>query len=343
MANYYNDFEEFKTKFKNLPIEDLDNLNQLFKDFYLSQEYDTYFKDKIYSTLSETIVCPICGSSHVVKAGFDAKGDQRYKCMNHECKRKTFTLKCDTLTYYSKCTKQQWLTFFECLFHKETVRVTMDKVGICENTVLAWRHKSMYLIYKMLEHNQFEGLVEMDETLFGVHIKGKELEVEVEDKPKSKKRGISSDKISVACAIDEQNHIVMKVINKGRATSKNLIDAFSGIITKNNTVVTDSERSYHKVQKEFDYEWIKIPSGKSSYAGYDLQRVNTLHGNIKKFIGQMRGVSVTFLQGYLSLYELIHRYPRFYQRTSFRDIVFKILTTPMPYRGYDFDEDFSYD
>ena len=60
------------------------------------------------------------------------------------------------------------------------------------------------------------------------------------------------------------------------------------------------------------------------------------------YIGHLRGVSVSFLQGYLSLYELIHRYPRYYQRKSYRDIVLKILTTTMHYRGSDFDETFSY-
>lgn len=90
------------------------------------------------------------------------------------------------------------------------------------------------------------------------------------------------------------------------------------------------------------YKWIKIPSGKSSYKGYTLPRINSLHGNLKMFIGHLRGVSATYLQGYLSLYELLERYPRYYQRKSFRTIVKKILTERMPYRGYDFDDTFSY-
>lgn len=241
--------------------------------------------------------------------------------------------------YYSKSTKQQWLIFFECLFHGETIKTTMDKVGICENTVLAWSHKTMYLIFKMLEYEKMEGEVEMDETLFGYHMKGKYCEVSTE---KTKKRGISQDKISVACAIDEKGHTIIRVINRGRATSKSLIETFKGYIDENNLVISDSLRSYHKLQKELGYQWIKIPSGKSSYKGYTLKAINTLHGNLKMYIGHLRGVSVSFLQGYLSLYELIQRYPRYYQRKSYRDIVLKILTTPMPYRGYDFDETFPY-
>lgn len=343
MANYYDDFMDFKEKFSQLSISELDQLNTLFHDFYLTQESKIYFDQHIDELRGSLVVCPVCGTTHVCKAGFDHKGAQRYKCLNDDCERKTFTLKCNTLTYYSKCTMQQWLTFFECLLHQETVAVTKEKVGICENTVLAWRHKTMYLIYKMLQHDKFNGLVEMDETLFNVQTKGKGSEVNTEEENRIKKRGISSDKISVACAIDENNHIILKVIDRGRATSKKLIETFKGIIDGTNTVVSDSLRSYHLVQKELGYTWIKIPSGKSSYDGYTLQRINSLHGNLKMFIRRMRGVSVTYLQGYLSLYELLHRYPRYYQRPSFRDIVVKILTTPMLYRGYDFTEDFSYD
>lgn len=256
MANNDELFQQFIDDFKKLDLSSLDELYSQFHDFYLEQEFDKFFKKEIHDIQSQHIVCPDCGCEHITKAGFDKFGDQRYKCHNHECKRITFTLKRNTLMYYSKSSKQQWLIFFECLFHGETIKTTMDKVGICENTVLAWRHKTMYLIFKMLEHDKLEGEVEMDETLW--------------------------------------------------------------------------------------YEWIKIPSGKSSYKGYTLDRVNSLHGNLKMYIGHLRGVSVSFLQGYLSLYELIHRYPRYYQRKSYRDIVLKILTTTMHYRGNDFDETFSY-
>lgn len=101
----------------------------------------------------------------------------------------------------------------------------------------------------------------MDETLFGYHTKGKFKEIDVE---KPKKRGISEDKISVACAIDEKGKII-KIINRGRTTSKSLIDIFNGYINKSNLAISDSLRSYHKVQKTLGYEWIKMPSGKSSY------------------------------------------------------------------------------
>ena len=38
----------------------------------------------------ESVLCPTCGSNHVVKHGQSGEGKQRYKCCNSECLRCTF-------------------------------------------------------------------------------------------------------------------------------------------------------------------------------------------------------------------------------------------------------------
>lgn len=337
MANNLDFNEVFISNFSSLSVDQLDVLKEKFNEFYHDKLFENYFKQEIINN-NEVVHCPRCGSAHIVKHGKDQFGDQRYRCKNENCKVKTFTVKTDTLLYYSKCKKSQWLVFFECLFNKETVKTTADKVGICENTVLAWRHKTMYLIYKMIEHDKMTGLIHLDETFFDCIYKGIG-NIEFNDK----KRGISNDKIGVACAIDETNRIIMKVINRGRPTSKSLENVFKGFIDANNTVVTDSLRSYHQLHDALGFEWIKIPSGKKSYKGHDLTKINQLHGNLKQFLSCFRGITVTYLQGYISLYELLERFKRYYQPKSYRMIVKAILTTPMKYRGYDFNSNFTYD
>lgn len=93
-----------------------------------------------------------------------------------------------------------------------TVNAYQHKVGIYENTVVAWRHKTKYLIYKILKHDRVQGLVNLDETFFDCILKGVHQEVE-NDTAKVKKCGISDDKIGVARATDESNHLILMVIN----------------------------------------------------------------------------------------------------------------------------------
>ena len=38
----------------------------------------------------EEVICPNCGSNHIIKAGRSTKGIQRYGCQNQGCQTKTF-------------------------------------------------------------------------------------------------------------------------------------------------------------------------------------------------------------------------------------------------------------
>lgn len=193
MTNQNDFLNTLTAQFNNLNIDELVVLKEQFNVFYYEKQFNDYFIIEITNEKSTNVVCPYCGSPHVIKHDKDQFGNQRYLCKNSDCKKHTFSLKTNRLLYYSKSNKSQWLLFFECLFNKDSV----------------WRYKTMYLIYKMFEHNKMTGLVSLDETFFDCVLKGidKEPEIEVETK---KKRGISNNKIGVACAIDEANQIDFK-------------------------------------------------------------------------------------------------------------------------------------
>lgn len=70
-------------------------------------------------------------------------------------------------------------------------------------------------------------------------------------------------KKNIACAIDEHRKEVIVVSERGRISSKELCLIFEDCIPKSCTVVSDSQRSYHKLMKNLDVIWIKIPSKKN--------------------------------------------------------------------------------
>lgn len=117
-----------------------------------------------------------------------------------------------------------------------------------------------------------------------------------------KKRGISEDKINIACAIDKHSSIHCVVADRGRVKSDSLIKIYKEYIPKDSTVISDSLRSYHKVMKELGVKWKKIPSKKKEIDGYTLDKINELHSCIKHFLYQYRGIAAKYLQNYVSLF-----------------------------------------
>lgn len=315
----------------------------MLNDLFLQEVYQKFKEEELIPLLeadaSNNQSCPHCGCTSIYKHGKDAFGCQRYRCLNEDCKRKTFSSKTNTLLYYSKCTGGQWLTFMKCLFNKDSVKLTSFKVGVCENTVLCWRHKVMYLLNQLINEEVLEGTIHLDETLFPVTQKGVEVEEQI-----PKKRGISEQKINVACAIDEKGRLVTVTSETGRITSKSLIEIYQDKIKKGSKVISDSLRSYHKFMKEIEVEWHKIPSGKSSYKGESLERINQIHSAIKTFMIPYRGVSANHLQGYIALYQILRKYSKHHLTKVFTAIVKKIVVMPTLLQWCDINaEDWIYE
>lgn len=170
-----------------------------------------------------------------------------------------------------------------------------EKCNIHKTTAFYWRHKILDRMNDIVNKQVLKGNVEIDETLVPVAFKEKIAEA-------PKKRGISENKINIACGIDKHNHIRCIVSERGRITSKALIKIYKDFIEDQSIMISDSLRSYHKLVKEIDVIWKKIPSKKKEIEGYTLDKVNALHSSIKHYLYQLRGVGAKYLQNYISLF-----------------------------------------
>ena len=132
-----------------------------------------------------------------------------------------------------------------------------------------------------MNQDQLEGTVYLDETFVERIEKGKE------ELKGSKKRGISKQKVNICCAIDIQGRSVIQ-----------------GKIKEGCDLVTDSQRSYHRLVKALKVKWHKIPSGKRKVNTYTLDKVNLLHNNLKQYLQRFRGVSYAFLQDYIIMFKV---------------------------------------
>jgi transposase-like protein len=84
-------------------------------------------------TCYQEIACPDCGSHQVVKAGYSASGERRYRCCNSDCPTKSFML---TYRYkaYQPGIKAQVV---DMAINSSGIRDTARVLGIAKGTVIS--------------------------------------------------------------------------------------------------------------------------------------------------------------------------------------------------------------
>ena len=174
-------------------------------------------------------------------------------------------------------------------------------MGVTWVTLFYWRHKLLSAL-KQMDFEQFEGIVDVDETYFLYSEKGKR---GISDrKPrkrggKSKRRGISHEQFYVLVARDRTKATVSKVACMGRVVKTKVDNMME--ISSDNVLVTDAWRAYKTYAKEKGIEHRKSNDGKHVIKGlYHIQNVNDLHSCMKQWINRFKGVATKYLDNYLA-------------------------------------------
>lgn len=139
-------------------------------------------------------VCPHCKKKHVIKSGHNKNTKkQMYRCK--DC-GKQFTNSYNTLLHGTKKPLSSWIMAIECVLNHDKLSVIAEKCGIHKTNAFYWRHKILDCIQEIVNKEHLKGEIQLDETLVPVAS-------EKETKEEQKKRGISENKINIACAIDQ--------------------------------------------------------------------------------------------------------------------------------------------
>lgn len=263
---------------------------------------------------SHTNICPKCGKMRIRKNGCNEKHEQRYKCS--VC-GKTFIGRSNTLMFWSKLTLTQWQSIFFSVLDNDSLPKTAIKAGISKTSAFNNRHKILYILAQIMNEDILCDTVELDDTYISYAEK---------DYIKKHKRGISEDKIDIACAIDSHNCTIISVADRGRPTSKSLISIFHDKIEQGSTIISDSQRSYHSLMKDLSADWKKIPSGKTQIGEYTLEKINILHSKIKSFFHGKRGVFTHYLQGYLALFQFTYKHSKYYLDCNLQELFIEVNT-----------------
>jgi len=253
---------------------------------------------------NKQVGCPHCECHRFYKFGKD-KGSQRFKCK--ACNR-TFTE--HTGTWLAGLHKKELVNDYLELMHQSK---SLDKIKIAlkinKKTAFDWRHKILSSLEDIRKDN-FNGIVESDETFFLQSDKGKK-QLRRKGRKRggsSSTRGISKDQVAVIVTSDRKGTIDMKVATLGRICKVDIENAIGNRIEKDSILCADGHVSYKGFAKDNQLSLVVLRADLKQYVKngiYHIQNVNSLHNRMKKWIDStFWGVSTKYLQNYLNWYRV---------------------------------------
>jgi len=279
-------------------------LEELVK-LYQKNISQTVSTDKFEDTTTNSFMCPHCKSIKVCKNGKRNK-TQTYKCL--ECKKR-YTIKTKTLFSSTKKDISVWKEYIKLMFEGKPIRTIALMLNINVKTSFYWRHKILKTLSSM-KLPKLNGTIEADETYFNLSFKGKKKGMK--RKPHLRggaihKRGLSREKVCVACAIDRNKNIMGKSICLGKVR----LNKLSVILDKNinfdksSLLITDGEKSYGKYALKNKINIKQLVGGKSKKKSIHIQNINSHHSALKKWIRRFNGVATKNLDNYLVFFKIM--------------------------------------
>lgn len=321
--------------FRSLPTTDQNAVKSaIISHIGVGTDMEAFVADERFK---DGFVCPFCGCRHIVRNGHH-NSKQRYVCK--DCS-KSFFATSNSIASGTHKDISVWEMYIDCMMNGESLRKTATKCSISLRTAFIWRHKILDALQHMADKVILDGIVEADETFFAVSYKGNHTNSKSFKMPRpahkrghsTKLRGISKEKVCVACAVNRDGLSIAKVSNLGRISTKDLHNVYDGRIESGSTMVTDKMNSYTRFAKSNDIELIQLKSGKSKKGIYHIQHINNYHSQLKIFIDRFKGVSSKYLNNYLIWHNLVN-----YAKEDFfekKDIFIRFVLTLIANEHYN--------
>ena len=244
-------------------------------------------------------ICKFCSSDQIVKCGKGANNIQRYKC---KCCGKRFNTLTNTIFDGKKISISQWIDFLLYIFEFHTIKSTARDSKISSSTGHYWLKKVFKVLENIQDNTVLEGNIYLDEIFFPV-IKSKTIK-----KDGKKLRGISRNRIAVAVALDDFNHILIIVENTSKPSDKSTWNALGNHIKPKSHLIHDAEKSHGILIRELELseEVYKTDyTKKLDDQTNPLRRINHLHSLIRKFMNAHGGYDRDNLQDWMNLIAFI--------------------------------------
>jgi transposase-like protein len=264
--------------------------------------------DKIRAELNQDqkVLCPHCNSSNIYGHGA-YKRRKRYKCM--KCSKTFNDFTGTAISGIKKVDKFQ--EYLELTIESLTIRKAAKKLGVNVKTIFDWRHKLLSAI-EIFNGNPFSGIVECDDKQLDINEKGRRnLGRKSYKRPsdRTKKRGVSNDKVSIMVATDRKGNSAMKIAKIGRVDVKSIDDTIGDLINKRTILCSDSHPSIISwaESKEIEHHTFVASRQHVKNKCYHVQHVNSLDNLYERWIKPFYGVATKYLPQYLNWFVFLQK------------------------------------
>lgn len=279
-----------------------------------------FTEDKNLDNYVETVTCPHDKTHDIIKNGKDRHGRQRFKC---KCCNETFFATQHTLSSNVTQDISIWVRFISGMLKQEKLESLAKACSISVSTAMSWQLRVFEAIRVLEDDIKLSGVVAADETFFDYSLKGNHADDFVMPRRPRKRGNQNTNKnrhqnsICVLCAVDNENRSFSKIIGFGNSSSDRLVKGFENKLSDSvDVLVTDGAKAFGKSVKEYNIpRWERRPSkqlrGKhiADVSGkFHINKVNSYHERLKRFIGNYKGVSSRRLPGYILLFDFLQNH-----------------------------------
>lgn len=308
-----------------MPTITYNDVNDLYQKLSVYERKDLYRLVTAPNTSSQSLdsfvaeerfangrVCPLCGGTHIRRHGHQKNGKQRYLCM--EC-HKTFQATTNSIVAHARKELSVFIKNCDCMARRMPLRETAAVCGVHLTTAFTWRHKILDALRAMSDDVVLDGIAEADETYFTVSYKGNHKKSRNFDMPRkaherggeTHTRGLSTEKVCVASAVNRTGHSFAQVACLGAPKAVRLSDVLGNHFERQAVLCTDKTTAYRQIVKDKDLRHFKIDGQKTIGGIYHIQHINNYHSQLKAFInGCFKDVSTKYLNNYLVWYNLVN-------------------------------------
>lgn len=304
--------------------------------------FDDFIKPLSESEREFCASCPTSEQHSVVKNGKGSKNRQRYICK--DC-GKTFYAVQNSLSSNVNQDMNTWIKFVRGMLRQYSLDELSEDCNISRTTALNWRLRVFQALEIILSKVKLYGNITADDTRLKYNLKGNHKDGFIMPRS-SRSRGSSysmqnhcKNEICVLCAIDENGNSFSRVIGFGTPTAARISEGFKDKVDlskSDNLLITDGARYFKKAVDTYGFiDWkrqVTIKKGTkrlpNTNSPYHIQRINSYHSRLKRFIRNYNGISSRYLPGYLLLFDYLQNNKNVDDTTLCREILSTMATAP---------------